>query len=183
MKKIAVLLLFLLPSLGFGLTPEQRSAQTAARINAGYQTKSSHTAKIVRSQAAAVEINKKVWVLTDPTNVVMSTPKTTTTTTSWSTRAPVGHTHTCKNGHTWDHQLSTSHNCPYCGAFQNVQDRTPRPVTIKVAAASSFQATPDTAMTAPTITVTPQRTVIQELTLPSNCANGQCQNPSVRFFR
>ncbi len=40
------------------------------------------------------------------------------------------HTHTCINGHTWDHSVTTGHNCPICGASQFVQDRTPRPVTI-----------------------------------------------------
>lgn len=33
-----------------------------------------------------------------------------------SYRNPIGHTHTCTNGHTWDHTLCTGHHCPYCGA-------------------------------------------------------------------
>lgn len=184
MKKLAVLLLFLLPSLGFGLTPEQRSAQTAARINA-QAVKSADTAaaingKAMKSSQAAVAINKKVWILTD-TSTVMSTPKTTTT--AWNTRAPVGHTHTCKNGHTWDHQLSTSHNCPYCGAFQNVQDRSPRPVTIKVAASSSIQQKEEIPrLTAPTPVVRHEIYTLPAVT--SGCENGQCQmQQSRRFFR
>ena len=44
-------------------------------------------------------------------------------------RAAQGHTHTCANGHTWDHSVTSGHNCPVCGLFQNVQDATPRAVT------------------------------------------------------
>ncbi len=49
-----------------------------------------------------------------------------------STRAPIGHTHTCANGHTWDHSVTDSHNCPVagCGLFQNYQDAVPRMVNI-----------------------------------------------------
>ncbi|MBX9623835.1 MAG: hypothetical protein K2X82_08465 [Gemmataceae bacterium] len=35
-----------------------------------------------------------------------------------------GHTHTCRNGHTWDHsQDGGSHRCPTCGESQNVVDQ------------------------------------------------------------
>lgn len=47
-------------------------------------------------------------------------------------RSPVGHTHTCANGHqpvTWDHASNPTHNCPVCGLPQTVQDPTPRMVT------------------------------------------------------
>jgi hypothetical protein len=44
-------------------------------------------------------------------------------------RQPVGHTHTCANGHTWDHSVTPGHNCPECGLPQYVQDPTPRTVT------------------------------------------------------
>lgn len=47
-----------------------------------------------------------------------------------SSRAPIGHTHTCANGHTWDHQANAGHTCQTCGLSQYVQDRTPRRVTI-----------------------------------------------------
>lgn len=152
-----IIALLLLPSLAFGGQHEDKSAAVAAKINAC----------AAKSKAAAVAINqKKSWIISE-------SPKTTktTVTASWNTRAPVGHTHTCTNGHTWDHKLSASHNCPYCGQFVNVQDRSPRPVTVKTA--SSVQET------AP----------VEMFTMPArvgsagNCANGQCQNPSMRFFR
>ncbi len=51
-------------------------------------------------------------------------------------RSPIGHTHTCPAGHTWDHSITASHNCPFvnadgtvCGLYQNTQDPFPRPVT------------------------------------------------------
>lgn len=40
-------------------------------------------------------------------------------------RAPQGHTHTCPNGHTWDHSMDGgTHRCPVagCGLMQFVQD-------------------------------------------------------------
>jgi hypothetical protein len=45
-------------------------------------------------------------------------------------RMPVGHTHTCVNGHTWDHSVTSSHQCPECGASQYVQDSRPRMVNV-----------------------------------------------------
>ena len=45
-------------------------------------------------------------------------------------RSPVGHTHTCRNGHTWDHMENPSHVCKICGASQYYQDRTPQMVPI-----------------------------------------------------
>jgi uncharacterized protein (DUF983 family) len=49
-----------------------------------------------------------------------------------SSRAPVGHTHTCPRcGTTWDHQSNAGHNCPNCGAAQYVQDSFPRAVTVR----------------------------------------------------
>lgn len=50
----------------------------------------------------------------------------------YATRAPVGHTHTCPSGHTWDHSANPSHACEICGATQYVQDARPRPVTVRV---------------------------------------------------
>lgn len=46
-------------------------------------------------------------------------------------RAPVGHTHTCRNGHTWDHQANPTHTCQFCGASQYVVDPAPRMVTVQ----------------------------------------------------
>lgn len=44
-------------------------------------------------------------------------------------KAPVGHTHTCPNGHTWDHSTNPTHTCQICGLSQFIQDSTPRMVT------------------------------------------------------
>jgi len=43
-------------------------------------------------------------------------------------RAPVGHTHTCANGHSWDHQANPTHTCQFCGLSQYDQDPVPRMV-------------------------------------------------------
>lgn len=45
-------------------------------------------------------------------------------------RAAVGHTHTCINGHTWDHQANPTHTCQFCGQQQWVQDRFPGQIRI-----------------------------------------------------
>jgi hypothetical protein len=81
-----------------------------------------------------------------------------------TTRAAVGHTHTCRNGHTWDHSENPTHNCRICGAFQNVQDRTPRPVTVTRA----VQSAPPVIRAAPVTIRLPQT---------SGCANGNCASP------
>jgi len=44
-------------------------------------------------------------------------------------KTSVGHTHTCANGHTWDHSVTSSHSCPTCGLQQYVQDAKAKPVT------------------------------------------------------
>lgn len=56
-----------------------------------------------------------------------------------SVRAAVGHTHTCANGHTWDHTVTAGHNCPVCGLPQYVQDSRPRMVNT---AGGAVRATP-----------------------------------------
>jgi len=43
---------------------------------------------------------------------------------------PTGHTHTCANGHSWDHATNPTHTCQVCGLEQWVQDTTPRMATI-----------------------------------------------------
>jgi hypothetical protein len=53
-----------------------------------------------------------------------------------SSRAPVGHTHTCANGHTWDHSVTAGHDCPTCGLPQYVQDTAPKRVTVGAASSS-----------------------------------------------
>jgi hypothetical protein len=45
-------------------------------------------------------------------------------------RAPIGHTHTCAAGHTWDHVKNPGHNCQKCGRSQYIQDPFPRPVPL-----------------------------------------------------
>ena len=79
-------------------------------------------------------------------------------------RAPRGHTHTCRNGHTWDHSVTSSHNCPTCGLYQNIQDRVVRPVTI--------------IQTRPAVSATPVRTTapmrLPATSLSGGCANGNC---------
>ncbi len=101
--------------------------------------------------------------------------KKTTTQTVFATRAPIGHTHTCVNGHTWDHQANPSHKCQYCGAVQYVQDRSPRPVTV----------TRTVVVDAPAPSALPPARAVQQNTsfyiLPRSsaggCANGQCAYP------
>lgn len=82
-------------------------------------------------------------------------------------RAPVGHTHTCANGHSWDHTMDGgSHLCPFCGLPQTIQDRTPRMV----------------APVAPAVTspATPSYHLCQSYSLGASggCANGSCQSGS-----
>lgn len=96
--------------------------------------------------------------------------KKTTTQTVFATRAPRGHTHTCANGHTWDHDANPTHKCQYCGAVQYVQDRSPRPVTVT-----------RTVVNAPVQSAPAPRAVQQTAAfyfLPrlsaGGCANGQC---------
>lgn len=48
-----------------------------------------------------------------------------------------GHTHTCANGHTWDHDENPTHTCQQCGLSQFYQDTTPRLVqTVRASPAS-----------------------------------------------
>lgn len=48
-------------------------------------------------------------------------------------RAPVGHTHTCVNGHSWDHSMDGgTHICPFCGESAFIQDRVPKMVQTTV---------------------------------------------------
>lgn len=55
--------------------------------------------------------------------VVQSTPHYETVPTVSQSRAAGGHTHTCANGHTWDHSMDGgSHRCPVCGLSQYVVD-------------------------------------------------------------
>jgi hypothetical protein len=103
-----------------------------------------------------------------------------TTRTVITTRAPVGHTHTCARGHTWDHSENPTHNCRFCGLFQNVQDRTPRAVTI-IRTERIPQPLPVGPELRPTQAVqypTGTQIIQQMMRSNSNCPNGQC--PYVR---
>lgn len=94
-----------------------------------------------------------------------------------TTRAPVGHTHTCARcGTTWDHASNAGHTCPNCGASQYVQDRFARPVTVKTV---SVKAEPvkvqQTVKTQQTVRELP--VIFQSLgssVSAGGCANGQC---------
>lgn len=72
----------------------------------------------------------------------------------FSHRQPIGHTHTCANGHTWDHTANPTHRCQFCGLAQNIQDRSPQLVTVN----------PSTTR------------LISPITIYQNCPNGQCPN-------
>lgn len=101
----------------------------------------------------------------DQVTIATKVPKTLPTVKqSLTVRAPVGHTHTCKNGHTWDHTATASHNCPICGAYQNVQDRSPRPVTVARVTNATIAH-----QSAPSVFVLPRAS--------SGCANGNCAYP------
>lgn len=83
-----------------------------------------------------------------------------------TTRAPVGsHTHTCANGHTWDHVANPTHTCQFCGLTQYVQDRSPRMVTVRTT--SSTVAAPRTA---------PQQYHEVMQMFQGGCPSGNCPN-------
>ncbi len=94
-----------------------------------------------------------------------------------TTRAPVGHTHTCVNGHTWDHQANAGHRCLLCGVTQLVQDRFSRPVTVVQAVRVPAQ---QTQATAPAPATYQPASIVQysKYQQKSNCPNGNC--PYVR---
>lgn len=54
-------------------------------------------------------------------------------------RAADGHTHTCSQKHTWDHKLTKSHNCPYCGEYVAIVDSDKKLVTVEVPTTTSPQ--------------------------------------------
>lgn len=91
-------------------------------------------------------------------------------------RQPMGHTHTCVNGHTWDHAMTAGHNCPICGAAQYVQDRTPRMVTVRT---TTTRVVPVTTQATLPIAV-PGRATTQYPANPfqsgGGCASGNCPN-------
>lgn len=97
------------------------------------------------------------------------------------TGAPIDHTHTCRNGHTWDHTMDGgSHDCPYCGAHQTYQDAGRKPVTMAVREATRAESggtvtATATAATAATTTAQPAPILAYSLGgSGSGCANGAC---------
>ncbi len=79
-------------------------------------------------------------------------------------RAPIGHTHTCANGHTWDHSVTAGHNCPICGQAQYIQDRSPRMVTVVSSPSPARAAQPQ------------YHEVMQLFQASGGCASGNCSN-------
>ncbi len=123
--------------------------------------------------------------LSAPEAAPMATPKAAvaspvTYKTVLTTRPAQGHTHTCSQcGTTWDHAVTASHNCPACHAYQAIQDRTPRPVTV----ARTVRVDSEVANNADVPNAAPARAAPQTFTLPviyranagSACANGSCR--------
>ncbi len=127
------------------------------------------------------------------TNHCPLTRLVTRTRTVLGLRAPVGHTHTCGNGHTWDHQATSGHSCPHCGQSQYVQDRSPRMVTVARTVQFTEQV-PVVAVT-PAPQPAPARPVVVNASVGTSydslralgvtfatgaggCANGQCSTVS-----
>jgi len=105
-------------------------------------------------------------------------------------RAPTTHVHICANGHPFDHQQSSSHHCPLCGA-EAVKDRNGRypvapnqPVVFVPPRAANKQVASDA-----TLRPAPSRSAASTqaaslFAIPrasaSNCASGQCATYSFR---
>ncbi len=101
-----------------------------------------------------------------------------------TTRSPVGHTHTDRNGHTWDHAANPTHTCQFCGATQYVQDTSPRPVTVMRKVQVTVPETPPVPPASPVLRTTTVATPVYALPQASSaCANGQCSTISKGRFR
>lgn len=118
--------------------------------------------RIEKLEDKTVELEKRIAVLEDKGT---KAPKTTNEAVfgkplpATTTRVAVGHTHTCVNGHTWDHTMDGgSHRCPICGQPQYVVDSVPKMVT-----------------GSPTVVYSQPMTTYQITPYSSGgCANGQC---------
>lgn len=89
-------------------------------------------------------------------------------------RRPVGHTHTCANGHTFDHKdgANKDHVCPHCGVVVTETDPRPRMVKETVPGLEAVTTEgPVTYQRVLTATITPQ-------SIGSACANGSCAMPT-----
>jgi hypothetical protein len=130
-----------------------------------------------------------VAALADPPPVVQDPPPVQTqvrTTTRMVTtyRRPRTHSHTCRNGHTWDHALNPTHTCQICGAQQFVQDTPWRmiPVTsqqvVEVPIAPAWTDSPPTPANTPARATAVRTPTIQEvqrvMRYSQGCASGNC---------
>lgn len=91
------------------------------------------------------------------------------------TRPPVGHTHSCKCGTTWDHTANPTHTCLYCGTSQFVVDNPPRPVTMQRVVGSA-------SIDIPSSNPSPA-TYIFPGSSSAGCPNGQCGIPAATYRR
>ncbi len=128
---------------------------------------------------ANAEVADPPPVLADPPPVQRRMRTEIRTVTSY--RRPIGHTHTCAMGHTWDHHANPTHVCRQCGRPQNVIDQPSRMVA--VVTRQEF-AVPDAPELADYARPTQQQAVIHEdvqrviRSTTSGCATGNC--PYVR---
>jgi hypothetical protein len=109
--------------------------------------------------------SSRVWVITESAVVA----KKATTQTIFTTRVPQGHTHTCVNGHTWDHAANPTHVCKFCGASQFVVDSPSRPVTV----VRTFQVQAEATAPQTRAPAAPLFSVFRSVQA-GGCANGQC---------
>lgn len=82
------------------------------------------TGRIRLRRTGYVDAPTLLQVLSAPEALPVAPQKT-------SLRAPIGHTHTCAHGHTWDHAVTASHNCPACGMAVYRQDSPVRMVNVE----------------------------------------------------
>jgi hypothetical protein len=92
-------------------------------------------------------------------------------------RNPVGHTHTCANGHTFDHKdgANLNHVCPFCGLRDVDQDPRPRMVRERIPGTEAggiltATITPRSGIEA----MTTEGPVLYTLAPLGACANGSC---------
>lgn len=116
------------------------------------------TAKALREAA----LHRKPTVVESEPKLEPTVVKTTVT-----YRQAQGHSHTCANGHTWDHAVTLGHSCPVCGLQQFIQDNPTKLIPMTIAATISE---PVVQYTFPGAT-------------SSGCPNGQCGAPPATVRR
>lgn len=114
---------------------------------------------------SATPVAPVVPVAPPPKTVTVPPKPVVPTRTTATYRQPVGHTHTCANGHTWDHQANPGHTCKICGLQQFVQDPVARPVLVSPATTP-----PESA---------PTYQPPYQLYGSGGCANGSCPTVAV----